>query len=620
MKTTNEIDLSLAPPEVTVEPLDGGGLILRSPRSLDEHERSLSELLRHWATERPGRTFLAERDDRPGGDDWRQVSWGEALGAAEAIGQSLAERGLGPEKPVMILSGNSVDHALLMLGAHLAGVPVTPVSPAYSLMSSDHGKLHHIFGLVEPAMVFVEDPAPFAAALESLDLAGTVLVTKGEIPAGLTSTAATSTAFAELLKSKPGEALRRAEAKVGPESVAKYLFTSGSTDVPKGVVNTHGMLLANQQQIAQCWLFLADLDVVLLDWLPWNHTFGANHNFNLVLKHGGTLYIDGGKPTPGLIDTTVENLRRISPTIYFNVPAGFGQLLPFLEGDEALCESFFRRLQVIFYAGAALPQDLWQRLEKLSKRTLGRRVFMTSAWGSTETSPMATTVHFPIDRAGVIGLPPPGAEIKMVPAGSKLELRVKGPMVTPGYLGDPEQTKAAFDEEGFYKIGDAGRLADPDDPSRGIVFNGRVAEDFKLTSGTWVNVGKLRVEVLASSSPVLQDAVVTGHDRDTVGLLAWLDLTACRELLGDADASPEEIARHPRIRAHLRQGLATHNAAAGGSSRRIERLLLLSEPPSIDRGEITDKGYINQRAVLEERAGLVEALYGEPADVEVMLI
>lgn len=621
MKPTSS-DLALALAEVDVQVfksggLSSGGMLLRSPNKLQPYEPHLGVLLRRWADKRPEQTFLAERD----GDSWRRVTWSAALATAESIGQSLLESGLGPDRAVMVLSGNSVDHALLMLGAFLAGVPIAPISPAYSLMSTDHAKLHHIVGRVDPAMVFVENAEPFRKALDDLDLAGRELVVSGASLEGFDSTP-----FSELLRTAPGPELARAEAGLRPDSVAKVLFTSGSTGIPKGVLNTHGMLTSNQQMIEQTWLFLRehredpDNPLVLVDWLPWSHTFGANHNFNMILKQGGTLYIDGGKPAPGLIDETVRNLREVSPTIYFNVPAGFSRVLPFLEQDGDLRASFFRRLKVIFYAGAALPQDLWERLERLSCDTLGHRVFMTSAWGSTETAPLATTVHFPIDRAGVIGLPPPGVEIKMVPSGTKMELRVKGPNVTPGYLNQPELTAAAFDDDGFYKIGDAGRLADTDDPSCGLVFDGRVAEDFKLTTGTWVHAGSLRVQALAAASPVLQDAVVTGHDRDWVGLLAWLDVPACQNLCGDPEADAETLIGSAEVRERVREGLRRHNAEHSGSSLRIERVLLMTAPPSIDANEVTDKGYINQRATLENRAELVEHLYSEAPAPDVVSI
>ncbi len=544
-------------------------------------------------------------------------SYADALAAADAIGQGLLDRGLGPDRPVMVLSGNSIAHGLLMLGALLAGVPLAPVSPAYSLVSRDYAKLRHIFDLVRPAMIFVEHAAPFAAALASLATESFELVTADPSADGLTATD-----FAELRAASAGDALRRAEAGLGPASVAKYLFTSGSTGTPKGVINTHGMLAANQQMLQQCWPFVTREPPVLVDWLPWNHTFGGNHNFNLVLKQGGTLYIDDGRPMPGAIEATVRNLAEVSPTIYINVPAGYAQLLPYLEGDAGLRDRFFARLQMIFYAGAALPQDLWDRLEALSIATLGRRVVMTSSWGSTETAPLATTAHFPIPRAGVIGLPAPGVEIKLAPAGAKLELRVNGPNVTPGYLDRPELTASAFDEDGFFKMGDAGRLADPADPAKGLVFDGRVAEDFKLTTGTWVRVGQLRIEALAAAAPVLADAAVAGQDRDYVALLAWPNLTACRALCPDqaAPADSAALVRAPEVVQPIVTGLSRHNAANPGASSRIRRLLVMATPPSIDADEITDKGYVNQRATLENRAELVERLYQEPPPADVIEI
>ncbi len=634
-KISSVPDLELAPAEVEVEPLAGGGMILRSPRPLEPYERHLGEMLHRWARECPQRTFLAERKGTrrgpEGGSGWREMSYAEVHARSAAIGQSLVDRGLGQDRPLMILSGNSVDHALMTLGALSAGVPVAPVSPAYSLISSDYGKLRHVFDTVRPAMLFVERPEMFLRALSSLDISdassrgsgvppasSAELVISGTQPDGCPR----ATPLAELTSTTPGAGLEAAEAMIGPDTIAKILFTSGSTGTPKGVINTHRMLCSNQQMLAQCWPFLRQPPPVLVDWLPWNHTFGANHNFNLVMKHGGTLYIDGGKPAPGAIDQTARNLREISPTIYFNVPAGFAQLVPCLERDPRLRASFFRRLRLIFYAGAALPQDLWQRLEALSLDTLGRKVAMVSGWGSTETAPMATAVHFEIDQAAVIGLPAPGVEIKLVPAGSKLELRVKGPNVTPGYLRDDQLTRAAFDHDGYYRIGDAGALADPADPAKGLVFDGRVAENFKLTSGTWVHAGALRVKVLAAAAPALQDAVVTGHDQGYLGLLAWLNVAACGELCGDPEVAgkPEDLVRDAGVVDHVRLALARHNAANSGSSRRIERVLLMAEAPSIDAGEITDKGYVNQLATLERRGHLVERLYRPEPPGDVIVI
>src|SRR4051812_10727496 len=598
---------ALAPPRVVMEAAPDGSRILRSEIELEPYEASLGLLLRHWAREAPERVFLAER----GADgEWIELTWGAAGAKANAIAQALLNRGLDAQRPVMILSGNSIDHALLTLGGFLAGVPVVPVSPAYSLMSQDYGKVKHIAALIKPRLVYAADGGPFAGVLSAVDFGGAELVL---------SSGPGATAFAELADTRPSMDVEDALEAVTPDSVAKILFTSGSTAMPKGVINTHRMLSANQQSLAQIWPFTKDTPPVLVDWLPWNHTFGGNHNFNLILKRGGTLYIDAGRPAPPLIPITVRNLTEISPTIYFNVPAGYGALLPFLERDEALRAKFFERLDLIFYAAAALPQDLWTRLENVAREARGEPVMMTSSWGLTETSPLATSAHYPIDRAGVIGVPVPGAEIKLTPVEDKLEMRVKGPNVTRGYLGAPELTAKAFDEDGWYRTGDAGKLQDPDDPNAGLVFDGRVVEDFKLTTGTFVSVGNLRPAVLASASPLLMDAVVCGHDRDYVALLAWLNLGAAREVAGAPEAELSELVRSPAIAEALRAKLRAHNAASPASSTRVSRVVLLAEPPSLDANEITDKGYVNQRAALSCRAHEVDALFAEPPGETVII-
>src|SRR5512134_2745484 len=572
-----ERNLRFAPPKVEVEKRADGSMLLRSPQKLGPYARCVTEWLVQWSDRAPDRVFLAERK----GDSWRKMSYRETYGAVRRIAQALLDRGLGPERPVAILSDNGVDHALLALGAMHVGVPVAPVSPAYSLMSKDFGKLKTIFELVRPGLVYTADPQKFALALAAVG--------------------ATSTPVAELLETNPGSTQEREFSKVKPETVAKILFTSGSTGIPKGVVNTHRMLCANQQMLAQAWPFVEDRPPVVVDWLPWNHTFGGNHNFNLVLRNGGTMYVDGGKPVPGLVDTTARNLKEVAPTMYFNVPRGYDLLLPFLEKDGELRRNFFRDLGVLFYAAAALPQNLWDRL-KILATTEGRAPAMLSAWGSTETAPLATSVHFPMQRAGVIGLPVAECELKLVPSAGKLEVRVRGPNVTPGYYKRDDLTRAAFDEEGFYRIGDAVKLADPADPSRGIVFDGRVAEDFKLSTGTWVSAGAVRVRLIAAADPLIQDAVITGHDRDEVGALVFLNPTT-------KDMS------YVAVRSRLESVLRTLAQAGGGSSTYPTRLLVMAEAPSIDANEITDKGYMNQRAVLERRAQLVEKLYRNDPDV-----
>lgn len=581
------LPLDLAAPRIRRRDIAGGGFILESEDALGSHADHLGQLLQAQAERQPQTVFLAEKIPTGG---WRKVSYGDAWDAARRIAQALLDRGMDQTTPIVILSGNSIDHALLMLGGMVAGVPVTPVSVAYSLMSGDFAKVHHIVGLVKPRLIFAQGGGPFEKVLATL-------------PKGIE----TITDLSALRASEPTAAVDARFHAIRPDWVAKYLFTSGSTGLPKGVINTHRMLCSNQQAIAQIWPFLQTTAPVLLDWLPWNHTFGGNHNFNMVLRQGGTLYIDDGKPAPGLVEKTVANLNDVSPSMYFNVPAGYAMLIPHLEKDTALCERFFRNLNMIFYAGAALPPDLWARLEALSIRTLGQRVIMTSSWGSTETAPLATAAHFPIERAGVIGVPVPGVQLKFVPSGGKLEIRVKGPNVTPGYIGNAEQTQKAFDEDGFYCIGDAAKLADSTAPEKGVVFDGRIAEDFKLTTGTWVHVGGVRVAALAACSPLLQDAVVTGQDRAYIGLLAWPSAAA-------KDVAPENL------RQQIAEKLRAHNAAQGGSSFKVKRVLLLREPPSIDANEITDKGYINQRATLERRHADVMRLYADPPDADVITV
>jgi feruloyl-CoA synthase len=581
-----EPGLRLAPARMEVERRADGAILLRSPLAPRARTRAVGEWLLHWAREAPERTFLAERQ----GDDWKKISYREALALVRRLGQGLLERGLDSSRPVAILSDNSLDHALLALGAMHVGVPVAPVSPAYSLMSKDFAKLRGIFELLRPGLVWTADPDKFAPALAAV--------------------AARPTPVSDLLARSPGFEVDRAFERVGPDTVAKILFTSGSTGTPKGVINTHRMLTVNQEQYALVWPFLEDRPPVIVDWLPWNHTFGGNSNFFMMLRNGGTLWIDAGKPAPGLFETSVRNLKEIAPTIYFNVPRGFDLLLPHLEHDAALRANFFRNLDWMVYAGAALPQNLWERMQALATAERGAPLPLISAWGSTETAPLATCVHYEVDCAGIIGLPVPGCELKLVPSAGKLEVRVKGPNVTPGYYGREDLTRAAFDEEGYYRIGDALKFADPARHESGLAFDGRIAEDFKLSTGTWVHVGATRVKLIAAGDPLIQDAVITGHGRDEVGALVFLNAAAVKAKgLDDA-----------QLREHLRAAMRRLAAESGpGSSTHPARALVAGEPLSIDANEITDKGYINQRAVLERRAGLVELLHAEAPPPEVIL-
>ena len=574
--------LRFAPVQVETERRADGSVVLRSPVPLGTVQRCVGEWLERWAREAPERTFVAER----GADGWRTLTYQAALDGARRIGGALLESGLGPERPLSILSENGIDFALLSLGAMHVGVPFAPVSPAYSLMSKDHAKLRYIIDLVRPGMVYASDPAKYSAALAALGVQ--------------------SPPLAGLLERPAGDLVDDANFRVGPDTVAKILFTSGSTGMPKGVINTQRMLCANQQSWAQLWPFVEERPPVICEWLPWNHTFGGNATFNMVLRNGGTFHVDAGKPVPGLIETTVRNLKDVRSTMHFNVPRGYDLLLPYLESDAELRKAFFRDLDLVFYAAAALPQNLWERIEKLAIAEKGGNLAMLSAWGSTETAPMAACVHEHIDRAGVVGVPAPGCELKLVPSGGKLEVRVRGPNVTPGYFRRDDLTRAAFDEEGFYRIGDAMKFADPQDARKGLLFDGRVAEDFKLATGTWVSVGALRVKLIAAGNPLIQDAVLTGHDRDDVGALLFLNPATAKGL--DAAA----------LRAGLSAALRQLAAESGGSSMQVTRALVMDDPPSIDASEITDKGYINQRAVLEKRAALVERLHADPPPPEVI--
>jgi feruloyl-CoA synthase len=591
--------LRFATPTIDVERRPDGVLLLSSRTALEVHPPHLGIVLRTWAERAPERDFLVERR----GDGVRRISYGEAWQIARRLAARMLADGLGPERPVMVLSDNSVDQALLTLGALLAGVPIAPVSPAYSLLSQDHAKLRALHALLQPGWIYAEDGSAYARALMALPLEGSTRVVLG---ADLAELAA--------VPEEPAQ-VDAAFDRIGPDTVAKILFTSGSTGAPKGVINTHRMLCSNQQALAQGWPFLGERRPVVVDWLPWSHTFGGNHNFNLVLWHGGTLWVDRGKPAPGRIEETVATLRLVSPTLYFNVPRGFDALLPYLESDEALAHTFFRDLDLLFYAAAALPRPTWDRLVSVARRARSEPVPFVSAWGSTETSPLVTQVHTLLDGPGNIGVPVPGSVLKLVPNGWKLEARVKGPQITPGYFRDPERFRAALDDEGFYMPGDAMRLADPADPGRGLLFDGRVSEDFKLTTGTWVHVGTLRLKLIAALSPLIQDAVIAGHDRDTVGVLLFPDFAACAQAIGAATDLPRrDLACHESLCQRIEAALRAHNQEeAGASSRTIRCAVLLAEPPSIDAGEITDKGYINQRAVLDRHGALVDALFAPGA-------
>ena len=601
--------------DIAVERRPDGVIVLKSRIPLKAYEKHIPASLAKWAGEAPSRIWLAQRTgpDR----QWRKVSFGEAKRTVDGLTQALLNLKLEPGSPVAILSGNSIEHALMTQAAMQARLPAAPVSPAYSLMSHDHVKLKYLFDLIKPRVVMVQDGPSFEKALKALDLGGVTVIHVTRPCEGIGSLA-----FADLAATPVTSEVEQSIAAITPDTVGKLLFTSGSTGMPKAVINTQAMMCANAAMMMQTRPRDPDApQATYLDWMPWNHTMGGNALFNPVLTEGGTLYIDDGRPMPGLIEETLRNLREISPTYYANVPAGYAALAAAMEKDDALCRSFFRNLGLMAYGGARLPDDLYERMQALAVRATGERIVFYTGWGSTETAPTATGTYWDTERVGLIGLPFPGVELKMVPSGAKYELRLRGINVTPGYFGRPDLTKAAFDEEGFYCIGDAGVFVDPADPVQGIIFAGRVVEDFKLTTGTFVHVGSLRTDAIAAASPVVQDALVAGQDRPFVGLLAWPNLHACRQIVGNAEASYEEVVGHPEVLACLKRGLQAHNKSTeGASSMRVARAMLMVEPASIDGNELTDKGYINQRAGLERRASLVERLYADPPGEDVIVL
>jgi len=602
------------PRDIDVERRPDGVIVLKSRIPLQPYEKHIPASLAKWAREAPERIWLAQR----GGPDrqWRKVSYGEAKRTVDGLTQGLLNLGVADSRPVTILSGNSIEHALMTMAAMQARLPAAPVSPAYSLMSQDHLKLKYLFNLIKPAVVMVQDGPTFEKALKALDLTGVTVVHVLRPCEGIKSVS-----YADLAATPVTKAVEESIARITPKTVGKLLFTSGSTGMPKAVINTQEMMCANAAMMTQVRPRDANSQIsIVLDWMPWNHTMGGNAAFNPILVDGGTLYIDDGRPMPGLFDETIRNLREVSPTYYANVPAGYAALAAAMEKDDALCRSFFKNLIIMAYGGARLPDDLYDRMQALAVKTSGERIVFYTGWGSTETAPTSTATYWDTERVGLIGLPFPGVELKMVPCGSKYELRLRGINVTPGYFGQPELTKKMFDEEGFYCIGDAGIFVDDKDPLQGIVFAGRVVEDFKLTTGTFVHVGSLRTDAIAAATPAVHDALVAGQDREFIGLLAWPNLHACRQMVGNPDATFEDVVRHPDVIACVKRGLEAHNAAATGSSMRIARAMLMVEPPSIDGNELTDKGYINQRAGLERRAALVEKLYAAHPGEDVIIL
>src|SRR5215510_1965907 len=591
--------------DVVLEQRPGGVIHIRAAQSLGRYNDNLSQPLEHWARSAPDRVFLAQRDAQ---DQWRKLTYAQVLHEVKRIGATLLRRGLSAEKPIVVLSGNDIEHALLGLGAMYVGIPYAPISPAYSLMSSDFGKLRSIINLLTPGLVYVTDGGPFARAIyETVPDKIELVVARN--PLGDRKT----TMFADLVGVPDDPGVAAANRTVSADTMAKFLFTSGSTGSPKAVINTHRMLCSNQAMLASSFAFVTDEPPVVVDWLPWSHTFGSNHNFNMVLTYGGSLYIDDGNPTPPGVPKTARNLREIAPTIYFNVPKGYEALVSHFRADDALRQNFFSRLKVLFYAGAGLNQTTWEQLTQLAVETTGERIIFLSSLGSTETAPLALACSWDFDRPGNIGLPAPGVDLKLVPNEGKLEARLRGPHVTPGYWRQEQLTRDAFDEEGFYKLGDALKFVDPNDPSKGLLFDGRIAEDFKLSTGTWVSVGPLRARFIDHFAPYVRDVVFAGADRNNIAVLVFPDIEACRKLAALVpDASLDQIIQASPVRRTFKDLLVKLAALSPGSSTRVERAILMAEPPSMDKGEMTDKGSINQRAVLKNRSALVDELYALP--------
>ena len=590
-------------PSDTVVRRDGNGVTyLESPFPLAAYAVKLTERLELWAAAAPDRTFLAERN---ASGDWRRVSYRETLAAVRNLAQAILDRQLSPDRPIVILSGNSIDHALLALAAMYVGVLYAPVAPAYSLQAREFTTLRQIFGRMQPGLVFAAEGAAFERALKDTLPPGCELVVSTSAPSSIPATR-----FTDLAATPATSAVDAAHARVNGDTIAKILFTSGSTGRPKGVINTQRMLCSNQEQLRSVFLFLKDAPPVLCDWLPWNHTSGGNHNFGIALYNGGTLYIDEGKPTPVTFGATVRNLREVPCTAHFGVPRFYELLMPYLRDDAELRKTFFSELKLLFYAAAGLGQRFWDELRDVSIAACGEELLIMTGLGATETAPFAICTGLEGASAGMIGLPVPGMQLKLVPVGDKLEGRVRGPNITPGYYKDEELTQAAFDDEGYYKLGDGMRFVDETNPKRGLVFDGRLAEDFKLSTGTWVSVGPLRAKIMAAGGGLVQDVVIGAPDREYVTALLFPNAHLCREAAGMApDAPLATVVGHPEVRRRFQAALARLAEESTGSTTFVARAMVMDEPPSGEAREITDKGSLNQRAVLAHRAALVDELY-----------
>ncbi len=603
---TQRINQIFAEPRVIKVSKESGTIYLKNPYQLPQYARCIGDWLVEWAAKKPDEIFLAERSCEHNG--WNEITYSSALQRVTEIAGWLLKSNADETHPIAILAENSIDHALLALAGMHIGVPVATISTAYSLQSSDFLNLKAMIDILDPGVIFVSDDKIYEQALKafSSNHAAQLITSKKARESDIEIARFADAACLDNLKE-----VQEKFTTIQPDTTARLLFTSGSTGTPKAVINTHRMLTSNQEANRVLWPFLKDTSPIIVDWLPWSHTFGANFTMNLVLRNGGTMYIDDGKPAPPLIHKTVQNIKDVRPNLCFNVPRGYQMLCDELERDQEFAKVFFS-MELIFYAAAALPKNTWDKLIELSVKVSGKVTPLVAAWGSTETAPLATSCHFQAGTTGNIGLPIPGVEIKLVPNGNKHEVRVKGPNTTPGYFKLDQKTRSAFDDEGYYIMGDAVRFADPDKPEKGMYFDGRVSEDFKLSSGTWVNVGALRIAGIDALSPLAQDIVVTGHDSQSVGFLIFPNEQACRALAGLAhDAPLARVLENEAVIAKISKGLAMLKRTGVGSSRYAARARFLLHPPNADQGEITDKAYLNQRQVLENRQADIQFLNGE---------
>ncbi len=592
----------ILPADTIITHRPDGVILARSPHALGSYPAKITARLEHWASAVPGRIFLAERESN---DRWRTLSYGEALGRVRSVAQALLDRQLSNDRPVVILSGNSIEHGILALGAMYAGIMYVPIAPSYSLIARDFTTLRALWRTLHPGLVFAAEAEPFERALSAVDVP--------EFVTCQATQALKATPFDELQETPATADVDAAHARVSPSTIAKLLYTSGSTGRPKGVINTQQMLCANQEMLRTVLPLLSDEPPILCDWLPWNHTFGGNHNFGLVLFNGGTLYIDAGKPTPAGFETTIRNLREIATTAYFNVPRGYDLLVPHLRADPEFCRHFVSRLKMLFCAAASLRQQIAEDLTALATNASGVRIPFVTGLGATESAPFALCAGDADFTGGRIGVPVPGVELKVAPVGDQMEGRLRGPNITPGYWADEELTRAAFDDEGYYRLGDALGFFDPDDPAKGFTFRGRIAEDFKLSTGTWVRVGPLRAQLLTALGDLAHDVAIAGPDRDFVAALVFPNIEVCRALAGAAarDWPAVDVIRDPVVRARIAQILESLARQNVGLSTCVARAMLMEQPPSIDAHETTEKGSINQKAVLAHRAPLVEQIYAD---------